>query len=156
MAEIRFYHLTKSRLEEALTRLLRRIIDRQDRAVILAGSTERVEALNAHLWTFDPASFLPHGSAKDGNAAEQPIYLTAAFENPNKAKILLLCDGAEPPKAPDLGSAGFDMACILFDGQDETAVAATRTQWRDFKAAGQQLVYYQQDESGSWIEKARQ
>lgn len=156
MAEIRFYHLTRSRLEEALTRLLRRIIDRQDRAVILAGSTERVEALNAHLWTFDPASFLPHGSAKDGNAAEQPIYLTATFENPNKAKILLLCDGAEAPAAGELNAAGFDLMCTLFDGQDETAVAATRAQWRDYKGAGQQLVYYQQDEAGGWVEKARQ
>ncbi len=156
MAEIRFYHLTRSRLEEALIRLLRRIIDRQDRAVVMAGSTERVEALNAHLWTFDPASFLPHGSVRDGNAADQPIYLTATYENPNHAKLLLLCDGARAPAAADLAAQGFDLVCALFSGQDEEAVAAARASWRDYKEAQQQLVYYQQDEEGGWVEKARQ
>ncbi|MDY0870760.1 DNA polymerase III subunit chi [Dongia rigui] len=156
MAEIRFYHLTKSRLEEALTRLLRRVIDRQDRAVVMAGSTERVEALNAHLWNFDPPSFLPHGSAKDGNAADQPVYLTAQFENPNGAKLLLLCDGAGAPPASDLDAMGFTLVCTLFNGLDEEAVGTARAQWRDYKNAGQQLVYYQQDEDGGWVEKARQ
>ncbi|WP_374655096.1 DNA polymerase III subunit chi [Dongia sp.] len=156
MAEIRFYHLTRSRLEDALIRLLRRILDRPDRAVVIAGSMERVEALNAHLWTFDPASFLPHGSARDGNASEQPVYLTTSLENPNRAKFLLLCDGAPAPTCDDLAAQGFDLVCILFNGQDEEALTAARATWRDYKSAQQQLVYYQQDEDGGWIEKARQ
>jgi DNA polymerase-3 subunit chi len=156
MAEIRFYHLTRSRLEEALTRLLRRILDRHDRAVVVVGSPERVEALNAYLWTYDPASFVPHGSARDGNAAEQPIYLTATLENPNRARTLLLCDGVASPSAEELSAQGFELVCNLFNGQDEDAVATARTTWRDLKAAQQQLVYYQQDEGGGWVEKARQ
>jgi DNA polymerase III subunit chi len=155
MAEIRFYHLTKSRLEDALIRLLRRVIDRQDRAVVMTGSSERAEALNAQLWSFDPASFLPHGSARDGSAAEQPIYLTASFENPNGAKLLMLCDGAEPPASADIAAQGFEMVCTLFNGQDEEALAAARGSWRTYKAAEQHLVYYQQDEDGAWVEKAR-
>ncbi len=156
MAEIRFYHLTRSRMEEALVRLLRRVIDRGDRAVIQAGSPERVEALNAYLWTFDPASFLPHGSARDGNVTEQPIFLTAQYENPNAAKILLLVDGAPPPNAAEIESRGFGMICALFDGQDEEAVAAARATWRDYKSAQMPLIYYQQDADGAWVEKARQ
>nr|WP_298683472.1 DNA polymerase III subunit chi [uncultured Dongia sp.] len=155
MAEIRFYHLTRSRLEEALIRLLRRVIDRHDRVVVMTGSTERVEALNAHLWSFDPASFLPHGSARDGNAAEQPIYLTAVAENPNGAKLLMLCDGAEPPAPATLTAQGFDLVCTLFNGQDDEALSAARASWRSYKAAQQQLVYYQQDDDGAWVEKAR-
>ena len=155
MAEIRFYHLTKSRLEDALIRLLRRVIDRKDRVVVMAGSGERAEALNALLWSYDPASFLPHGSARDGNATEQPIYLTAALENPNGAKLLMLCDGAEPPPAADLAAEGFDMVCTLFNGHDEEALAAARGSWRTYKMAEQHLVYYQQDEDGAWVEKAR-
>lgn len=156
MVEIRFYHLTKSRLEEALTRLLRRVIDRQDRALVMAGSQERVEALNAHLWAFDPASFIPHGAARDGNATEQPIYLTASYENPNGAKILLLCDGAAAPAVSDIEAMGFNLVCTLFNGLDEEAVGIARAQWRDYKNAQQQLIYYQQDEDGGWVEKARQ
>lgn len=155
MAEIRFYHLTRSRLEEALVRLLGRVIDRHDRAVVMTGSTERVEALNAYLWSYDAASFLPHGSARDGNPAQQPIYLTAAPENPNGAKLLMLCDGAEPPTTAELSAQGFDLVCALFNGQDEEALAAARAAWRTYRAAEQQLVYYQQDEGGAWVEKAR-
>jgi DNA polymerase-3 subunit chi len=155
MAEIRFYHLTRSRLEEALVRLLRRVIDRQDRVVVMTGSSERVEALNAHLWSFDPASFLPHGSARDGNAAEQPIYLTTTAENPNGAKLLMLCDGAEPPDSTTLTAQGFDLVCALFNGQDDEALSAARASWRRYKDAQQQLVYYQQDDDGAWVEKAR-
>lgn len=155
MAEIRYYHLTRSRLEEALVRLLRRVLDRQDRVVVMAGSTERVEALNAHLWSFDPASFLPHGSARDGNAADQPIYLTATPENPNGAKLLMLCDGAEAPAATDLAAHGFDLVCALFNGHDEEALATARASWRTYRDAQQQLVYYQQDDDGAWVEKAR-
>ena len=59
----------------------------------MAGSDERVAALDALLWTYDEASFLPHGTARDGNAARQPIWLTAADENPNAATMLVLIDG---------------------------------------------------------------
>lgn len=156
MAEIRFYHLTRSRLEEALTRLLQRVIARQDRAVVLAASLERVEALNAHLWTHDPASFLAHGSARDGNAAEQPIYLTATLENPNGAKFLMLCDGADAPSGDALAAHGYETVCELFNGHDEAALANARTHWRGYREAGQNVSYFQQNDDGGWVEKARQ
>jgi DNA polymerase-3 subunit chi len=155
MAEFRFYHLTRYRLEEALVRLLRRASEQGSRAVVVAGSTERVEALNAHLWTFDAESFLPHGSARDGNAEEQPAYLTATIENPNAARVLMLCDGATLPVGIQVASLGFDRVFELFDGQDEAAVQVARQHWQDYRDAGLDLVYYQQDEAGGWIEKAR-
>lgn len=156
MAEIRFYHLTRSRMEEALVRLLQRILERGDRAVVLAGSGERIEALNAQLWTYDAASFLPHGTAGDGHAADQPIYLTATLENPNGARLLMLCDGAGAPPAEALSAHAFETVCELFNGNDEAALAAARAHWRDYRDAGQTVLYFQQNEGGGWIEKARQ
>lgn len=156
MAEIRFYHLTRYRLEEALTRLLRRVVERQDRAVVMAASPERVEALNAHLWTFDPASFLPHGSARDGQAEEQPVYLTHTLENPNGAKLLMLCDGAPAPAAEALQQLGYELVCELFNGHDEAALAEARNHWRLYRDSGQKVAYFQQNEDGGWVEKARQ
>lgn len=150
MTEIRFYHLQRTRLEEVLPTLLERAYGRGDRVLVAVGSTERAEALAAHLWTYRPDSFLPHGTAKDGEAAAQPIYLTAGDENPNEATLLLLCDGAS---RSDL--AQFSLVCELFDGNDEAAVAAARARWRDYKAANHQLIYYQQSDSGRWEEKAR-
>jgi DNA polymerase-3 subunit chi len=149
VSEVGFYHLLRVPLERALPRLLEKALQAGHRVVVLAGSEERVEALNAALWTYDDAAFLPHGSSKDGRAAEQPIWLTATQENPNGASLIALVDGAEPP---DL--APYARCLNLFDGNDEEAVAAARSQWAALKAAGHSLTYWQQTPSGGWEKKA--
>src|SRR5436305_4584037 len=89
MAEIGFYHLLSMPLERALPRLLERARAQGHRVVIRAASSERVEHLNALLWTYDDTSFLPHGSARDGNPASQPIWLRDHAENPDEASMLI-------------------------------------------------------------------
>jgi DNA polymerase-3 subunit chi len=156
MTEIRFYHLQRARLEDVLPVILERCHQRGERAFVLAGSDERVEALAALLWTYRPDSFLPHGTPRDGDAPHQPIYLDAAAGpdgergNPNQAPILVLTDGARHADV-----AAFRLVCELFDGHDEAAVAAAREHWRACREAGHAVVYYQQAESGKWRETAR-
>ncbi|HSO42010.1 MAG TPA: DNA polymerase III subunit chi, partial [Rhodospirillales bacterium] len=94
MTEIAFYHLQRSPLDAVLPRLLERTLEAGKRAVVLAGSAERVEALAHLLWTFRPDSWLPHGTAKDGWAGDQPVWLSEHDENPNGATYLFLTDGA--------------------------------------------------------------
>ena len=147
MAEIGFYHLLKTPLERALPRLLERARGQGYRVVVRAASAERIEHLNALLWTYDESSFLPHGSARDGNPASQPIWLTERDENPNGANLLVLVDGVE---AADV--SGFDRCLDLFDGADPDAVAAARERWRRAKAAGHALTYWQQTGAG-WEKK---
>lgn len=148
MAEIGFYHLLKTPLERALPRLLERARAAGYRVVVRAASSERVDHLNALLWSYDEASFLPHGAAKDGNAASQPIWLTERDENPNDAAMLVLVDGAE---AADL--AAFQRIADMFDGADPVAVEAARERWRRAAAAGHTLTYWQQTDAG-WEKKA--
>jgi len=143
MTEIRFYHLTRKSLEQVLPELLEKTLERGFRAVVMAGSPERVEALTQHLWTYNPNSFLPHGNAKDGHADRQPIWLTAADENPNKATFLFLTDGAESAHVGD-----YTRVCELFDGNDDAAVTTARARWASYKAAGHDLSYWQQGENG--------
>ena len=76
MSEVSFYHLTRSTLEQTLPRLLEKALQGGARCVVMVGVHERVEPLNAHLWTYDPAAFLPHASRRDGDAASHPIWLT--------------------------------------------------------------------------------
>ncbi|MGE5547896.1 MAG: DNA polymerase III subunit chi [Solirubrobacterales bacterium] len=150
MTQIGFYHLLKMPLEQALPRLLDKALAAGLKVVVLAGSSERVEALNDRLWTWDPDSWLPHGSAKDGEADLQPIWLTDSDENPNGATVLVMCDGAQSGRVADYAR------CLdLFDGNDPDAVQAARERWKVWKAAGHELVYYQQTERGGWEEKAR-
>ena len=147
MAEIGFYHLLATPLERALPRLLAQAWTRGYRIVVRAASAERIEHLNALLWTYDDASFLPHGSARDGNPARHPIWLTDGDDNPNGATMLVLVDGAEPG---DL--APYPRIADLFDGSDEAAVEAARDRWRRLKAAGHTLTYWQQTGAG-WEKK---
>jgi len=148
MAEIGFYHLLSTPLERALPRLLERARQQDLRIVVRAGSPERVEHLNSLLWTYDEASFLAHGSQRDGNAADQPIFLSHKDENPNGATVLFLVDGVE---AGDLGD--YARCLDLFDGNDPDAVQAARDRWRAAQAAGHTLTYWQQTTSG-WEKKA--
>lgn len=150
MTQIGFYHLTTSPLERALPRLLSKILEAGHRIVVMAGSSDRVEWLNDLLWTFSPDSWLPHGSRRDGTAAEHPVWLTDNEENPNNADILVLIDGVSPQQV-----AVFSRCLVLFDGMDETALARARSQWKEWQEQQHELVYLQQTESGGWKEKKR-
>lgn len=149
MTEVSFYHLLHTPLERALPKLIEKVLESGARAVIRTGSAERAEALNSVLWTYDQDSFVPHGTARDGNAAEQPVWITPEDENPNGADILVLTDGAV---AADI--AGYRRCLEMFDGRDETAVTDARRRWTDYKAADHALTYWQQTERGGWEKKA--
>lgn len=143
MVEYGFYHLTRTPLEPALGRLLERVLESGQRAVVVASSAERVEALNRALWTFGRDSFLPHGSREDGFAEDQPVFLTHEADFPNGATVLVLVDGAEVEPPPQ-----FTRCLYLFDGNDERAVAQARDFWRRLRERGAKLTYWQQTERG--------
>lgn len=142
-----FYHLQTSAVENALPQLLGRILQGGHRAVVMAGSEDRVEFLANHLWTYDPDAWLPHGTVKDGLAGEHPVWLTDRDENPNAARILVLTDSQTSSRMAD-----FDRCLDLFDGNSAEATAAARTRWGAVKAAGHELHYWQQTDSG-WKEQ---
>jgi DNA polymerase III subunit chi len=148
MTEIRFYHLRTTALERALPQLLEKILARGDRAVVIAGSPERMAALDDALWTFDDRAFLPHGTPRDGFAEDQPVWLTTSPENPNGAKVLVLTDGAVAE------IADWTMVLEMFDGNSDDAVAAARARWKEHKAAGHELTYWKQSDDGKWEKSA--
>ena len=149
MTDIAFYHLERSPLESALPQLLEKTLAAGKRALVMASTTERVESLAQVLWTYDPGSWLPHGTAKDGHAEDQPVWITTEPENPNKATFLFLTDGA----TSDWVDA-YERCFELFDGRDEAAVQAARDRWKTYKSAGHSLAYFQQTAKGGWEKKA--
>lgn len=149
MTDVFFYHLERQPLERVLPELVERSLSRGWRAVVQAGLPERVEALDDLLWTYKEESFIPHGTARDGHPDAQAVYLTAAEENPNGAKVRFLVDGAE---CADIAS--YERVVYLFDGHDETAVAAARENWKRARSGGHAVTYWQQDERGQWQKKS--
>jgi DNA polymerase-3 subunit chi len=150
MTEVLFYHLQRQPLERVLPQLLERSLERGWRAVVQAASDERIDALDAHLWTYRDDSFLPHGTARDAEPALQPILLTTAEHNPNGAAIRFLIEGAPVPE----DAASYQRIVLVFDGEDEDAVATARARWGEAKAKGFDVTYWQTNEEGRWVTKA--
>ncbi|MEI7804349.1 MAG: DNA polymerase III subunit chi [Hyphomicrobiales bacterium] len=150
MTEVLFYHLQGQKLEGVLPTLLEKSIERGWKAIVQSASEERLDALDAHLWTYRDDGFLPHGTWREPESAMQPVLLTVNEGNPNGAQVRFLLDGAGVPE----DAAAYARIVLLFDGEDEDAVAAARTRWSDAKAKGFEATYWQPDEQGRWVKKA--
>jgi DNA polymerase-3 subunit chi len=149
VTEVYFYHLETRTLDDVLPILLELSLKRGWRAAVQAASEERVAALDTLLWAYRDESFLPHGTARDGRASSQPIYLTAGDDNPNEAQVRFLVDGAMLADA-----APYARVAYVFDGSDEDAVAQARQAWQAAKAQGLAVSYWQQGADGRWEKKA--
>jgi len=148
MTEVHFYHLQRQPLERALPQLVVKCLERGWRCVVQAASNERVDALDALLWTYADDSFLPHGTDREAEARDMPVVLTTSDGNPNTAQVRFLVDGA----VAELAS--YERAIFLFDGNDPDAVEAARDQWKEAQGEGFTVTYWQQDEAGRWQKKA--
>ncbi|KAB2884211.1 MAG: DNA polymerase III subunit chi [Pseudorhodoplanes sp.] len=150
MTEVLFYHLQRKRVEEALPALLERSVARGWRAVVQSSSEERIEALDAYLWTWRDDGFLPHGTHRQPDPDHQPVLLTVQADNPNGASVRFLIDGTPLPD----DAAAYERIVVLFDGEDDEAVAGARLCWSDVKAKGFAATYWQPDAQGRWVKKA--
>ena len=147
MTEVHFYHLTRTGLDQALPRLLGRTLLAGQRAVVLCSSAQRVAELDDLLWACRDPDWLPHGTAADGEAELQPIWLTTEDSAPNGAGFLFQLDGLASARPED-----YARVLDLFDGNDEQAVGAARERWTACNKAGHSLVYWQQGPQG-WERK---
>jgi DNA polymerase-3 subunit chi len=133
-----------------LPTLLQKSLERGWRVVVQAASEERADALDSHLWTYRDDAFLPHGTWRDRDAAEQPIILAVNGGNPNNASVRFLIDCSELPD--DAGA--YERLVLVFNGEDDDATAAARAAWASSTAKGFDVTYWQPDEQGRWQRKA--
>ncbi len=150
MTEALFYHLERATLDGVLPGLLEKSLTRGWKAVVRCGTRAMALRLDETLWTYSEESFLPH-SADQERASDQPVWLTETPEIPNGADVLFLVDKA----AVDVLSLGAFKRCVaIFDGGDDTALAAARDLWKDIKAAGHDATYWKQSAEGRWEKQA--
>lgn len=150
MTEVLFYHLQGQKLDGVLTPLLEKSLERGWKVAVQGASEERIDALDAHLWSYRDDSFLPHGTWREAEAAEQPVLLTVNGDNPNAATVRFLIEGAGLPE----NAEAYNRIVLVFDGTDDDAVAAARDHWKVAKARGFAATYWQPDEQGRWVKKA--
>ncbi|MDX2112825.1 MAG: DNA polymerase III subunit chi [Alphaproteobacteria bacterium] len=148
MTQISFYHLTATALDQALPKLLEKAYGSGLRAHVWCESEARMEQLNTLLWTYDPASFLPHGSEKEPHPELQPVLLGTEENAANQAPALFITHGQTV-----VNPTSFDRVFDLFDGKDSAATDAARARWKHYKDQGLTLSYFKQTPAGGW-EKA--
>ena len=149
MTEVRFYHLQKQTLDQALPLILEKVYQTKNNAIVRMADTKEVTRMNDILWSYKPHSFLPHGCKKTGHENDQPIWLTDKTENPNDAKTLILTQNTTEENLSD-----FDLCCEMLDGHDNAAISEARNRWKTYKDKGFDVTYWYQSETGKWEKKA--
>lgn len=148
-AEVWFYHLERSSLDQVLPELLEKTLGRGWKALVRFRDAQLLDAMDERLWTWRADSFLPHGRSDADQASSQPVLLTQADTNTNGAQALFVVDGGE---IGDLD--GYERCLVIFDGRDEPAVERAREQWKAIKAGGATASYWRQTEEGGWSRAA--
>jgi DNA polymerase-3 subunit chi len=149
MTDVLFYHLTESKLEDALPPLIDKSVERGWQVAVQMREPARRDLLDGHLWTYREDSFLPHGTDEDEMAGRQPVLLTVSSDNINSAVVRFFIDGAE---ATDVGA--YQRVVLMFDGYDQEQLESARAQWKRLKGEGHNLTYWQQTQDGRWEKKA--
>lgn len=149
MTEVLFYHLERRSLEEVLPGLLEKSLQRGWKALLLADSADRADAIDTMLWTYDDHSFLPHAQAGDGDASRQPVLITVEEGNGNAAEILF-CVGGTGPDWADEKLSQFARIVLLFDGRDPAALDGARKNWKEARGAGHDVTYWKESPSGKF------
>lgn len=150
MTDILFYHLQHQPLERVLPVLLEKSVERGWRVAVEATTQERVDALDALLWTYSDESFLAHGTDREPDPAAQPVLITTGQDRPNDATVRFLVDGA--PLPADM--TPYERVVLMFDGNDPDAIDRARDQWKEAKGGGHACTYWQQSEAGRWEKRA--
>jgi DNA polymerase-3 subunit chi len=140
--EVGFYHLTRSAVEDVLPKLLEKALAAGHRIGVRCADEAQAKALDAHLWTYDERSFLPHGT-EDADA--QPVFLGVGDDAASNGADLLVTLAGAPP------TGGFARVLHIFD---ENAKAEARGYWKALDAAGVARTYWQQDDTGRWVKAA--
>ncbi|KGJ08735.1 DNA polymerase III subunit chi [Paracoccus sphaerophysae] len=151
MGNAMFYHLTRSPAEQLLPTLIGKSRQAGWRVELRGTDAARMARLDEALWQGD--GFLPHGLAGGPHDALQPVLLTVGGAGDAGkgagADCLIALDGAAVDPAE---CAPAQRVCIVFDGNDPTALDTARGQWRSLTGAGVAAEYWS-EEGGRWERK---
>lgn len=149
MTELLFYHLQNATLESVLPPLLEKSLERGWRVVVQTASEERADALDGYLWSYRDESFLPHVTWRERDMSGQPIVIVTDEANPNDATVRFLVESAALP-----GETGrYERIVVIFNGDDDEALAQARAAWKDGKTRGFATTYWQRDQRGAWVRR---
>ena len=148
MSEVFFYHLTQTRLEIALPKILERALSADWLVELRIGVESDVELISNAIWKGPDESFLPHCSEDNDNLHDYPIVLSKSPLS-DVRDCLIVIDQAELQKN-DVEK--FKRVCLLFDSKNEIDLVNAREAWKGLSGAGVNTVYWAEDQ-GMWKKK---
>lgn len=148
--EINFYHFTSVPLLKAVPSLLKKIYDTKKNILVLCRSEEELEEFDKYLWSFSTKTFLPHGTAKDGQAEEQPIFLSTQIVKNNSPRVLLSFVDMKEEDMQNFESVVF----VFFGNKNEGFVDSMYKKYSQIKGSRKmQVKFWSQDVStGKWLQ----
>lgn len=108
--------------------LAKRAFESGQATAILARSMEQAETLDAKLWEFDAAAFIPHQIAGDEDDAITPVLIVPpGVQTPDRALVINLRE--------DCASGAFERVLEVVPDDAEQR-SSSRERWKSYKAAG--------------------
>lgn len=148
MGSVLFYHLTRSGPKQLLPALIGKSLQAGWRIELRGRDRAAQAALDESLWQGD--GFLPHGLAGGPHDPRQPVLLTIEGQAAANAPACVISLDGAAVSAEEV--AALERVCILFDGNDPSALDGARGQWRVLKAAGAAAEYWS-EAGGRWERK---
>lgn len=148
MTEYWFYHLEASTIEAVLPDLLEKTRKRGWRAVVKMPEA-RLRDMDSYLWTYQDASFLPHGRDDEPLSDQQPIILTASAQSSEGFECAFLMEGEDMTITPQT-----ERCIVMINGRSQDDVQNARSVWKRLKSENANLSYWQQTDQGRWEKKA--
>ncbi len=147
--QVSFYHLSKTNLEEALPKLLEKVLEIDGKAIVLCNDAGKVKLVDGLLWSVGGKRFIPHATANDNDIEHNPIFVTSTEENPINANFLVNLKFDDS----DFYSK-FQRTLLVFSGSSDSELNHARGLWKKLKGDSSfELKYYQQNDKGAWEEK---
>jgi DNA polymerase-3 subunit chi len=149
MMQVSFYHVMNPDPQRSVCKLIEKIYNSGLALVVFVEQKIHAESLNKALWTFASKSFVPHGSIDDALPDQQPILIT---DNLNRALELKKADILMAYNSKIPTNAFLPQRLIyIFHDQDEESVTNAREEYKRLKGEDAELLYYKQEEDGSWV-----
>ena len=148
MSEVFFYHLTQTRLEVALPKILERALSVGWSIELRTGVEANLGAISDAIWKGPEDSFLPHCLEDNDKLEDYPIVIS-------KSPLLEVRDCLfviERAKVTKNEVGKFKRVCLLFDSKNEVELTKARECWKILSDAGLQTEYWAEN-GGKWEKK---
>ena len=148
MSEVYFYHLTHTRLEVALPKILERALSAEWSVELRIGMERDEETISDAIWKGPDESFLPNCLEDSDKFQEHPIVLSKSPLSEVRDCLIVI----DQVNLKENEVKKFKRVCLLFDAKNEVELTNARKTWKSLSNAGVNTVYWAEDQ-GTWKRK---